>query len=218
MLRIYTDKVSKINNESLKNEQNFKIFVYGFESLGKVSYKHELSSSENKLPNLCNFSKKVKGVVIAGAITDNYGILKQSIIIADSGKLLGISDTVLGYENSPYQVGGSFKVYQTSACKIGTIVGDDIKNFDAVRSMSLCDADIIIAITSTEEKPQYNFLIRTYSYLFGVPVLLLSKTGVLASDIHGEICAKSIESNANLMIPVKREYTLCKFKRRGVKE
>lgn len=218
MLRIYTDKVSKIKNESLIADRNSKILVYGFESLGKVSYKYELSGAENKLPMLSNFSKKVKGVVIAGAITDNYGILKQSIIIADSGKLLGISDTVLGYENSPYQVGGSFKVYQTSACKIGTIVGDDIKNFDAVRSMSLCDADIIIAITPTEEKPQYNFLIRTYSYLFGVPVLLLTKTGVLASDNYGEICAKSIENNANLMIPVKREYTLCKFKRRGVKD
>ncbi len=218
MLKIYTDKATKIKCDDFQNDGNCQIFVYGFDGLGKVSYKHELSGAENKLPTLSKFSKKTKSVVLVGAVTDNYGILKQSIIIADNGKLLGISDTVLGYENSPYQVGGSFKVYQTSACKIGIVVGDDIKNFDAIRSMSLCDADIIIAITSLEEKPQYNFLIRTYAYLFGLPVLLLTKTGVIASDNQGEICAKSESDKANLIIPVKREYTLCKFKRRGARD
>ncbi len=218
MLKIYTSKVAKIKSESVNFDEKFQIFVYGFESLGKVSYKYELSGAENKLPTLSNFSKKVNGVVLVGAITDNYGILKQSIIIADKGKLLGISDTVFSCDNSPYQVGGSFKVYQTSACKIGAIVGDDIKNFDAIRSMSLCDADIIIAITPIEEKPQYNFLIRTYAYLFGIPVIFLTKTGVIASDNKGEICAKSIEDKSSLIIPVKREYVLYKTKRRGVKD
>lgn len=218
MLKIYTDKVAKIKNENFNDDSSYQIYIYGFDSLGKVSYKYELSGAENKLHELSNFSKKVKGVVIAGSITDNYGILKQSIVIADKGKLLGISDTVIGYENSAYQVGGSFKVYQTSACKIGVLVGDDIINFDAVRSMSLCDADIIVAITPLEEKPQYNFLIRSYAYLFGVSVLLLSKTGVIASDNQGEICAKSVNDKANLIIPVKREYVLMKTKRRGIKD
>lgn len=218
MLRIYTDKSNELKNAVLDGADNSQIFVFGFNSLGKVSYKHELSGAESKLPMLSNFSRKVKGVVIAGAVTDNYGILKQSVILADNGKLLGISDTVLGYENSPYQVGGSFKVYQTSACKIGVIVSDDVKNFDAVRSMSLCDADLIVAVTQEEEKPQYNFLIRTYAYLFGISVLLLTKTGVLASDGLGEICGKSIETKANLIIPVKRQYIACKSKRRGIKD
>ena len=218
MLKIYTDKVTKIDQSTILEEKNNQILVYGYESLGKVSYKYELSGVESKLPTLSNLSKKAKGVVIAGAVTDNYGILKQSVIIADNGKLLGISDCVLGYENSPYQVGGSFKVYNTSACKIGVVVGDDIKNFDGVRSMSLCDADIIVAITPLEEKPQYNFLIRTYAYLFGVSILLLTKTGVIASDSLGEICAKSVEDKANLIIPVKRQYVAYKSKRRGIKD
>ena len=37
------------------------------------------------------------------------------------------------------------------------------------------------------EKEEYNFIIRAYSYLFGVPILALTTTSVLASDINGEI-------------------------------
>ena len=218
MLKVFTNRsksLSQIDEEVAKNSQ---ISLFGFDALGKVSYKYELSGAESKLPSLSAFSRKVGGVVIAGAVTDNYGILKKSAVIADKGKLLGISDMVVGYEGSVYQGGGSYKVYQTSACKIGLVVEDDIKNFEAVKSMSLCDADIIVIISSVDEKKEHNFLVRAYAYLFGVSVLLITKSGVLASDIHGEICGKSLEVESNLIIPVKRQYVLTKTKRRGVKE
>jgi hypothetical protein len=54
--------------------------------------------------------------------------------------------------------------------------------------------------------------------LFGAPIILLSKTGVIASDMSGEICGKSIENTANLIIPTQKQYILVKSKRRGVKE
>ena len=109
-------------------------------------------------------------------------------------------------------------MYQTSVGRIGLLVSDDIINLDGVKAMALCDADLIIALISTEEKPQHNFLIRAYAYLFGLPILLLSKTGVIASDMSGEICGKSLEQNANLIIPTQKHYMLIKTKRRGVKE
>ena len=43
MLKIYTDKVTKINQSTILEEKNNQILVYGYESLGKVSYKYELS-------------------------------------------------------------------------------------------------------------------------------------------------------------------------------
>lgn len=216
MLKIYTDKVNSLNLLSVEECKNFAIVLTGFNSLGKVSYKCELSGVESKLSTLSSFSKKTGGVVIAGAVTDNYGILKKSVIIADKGKLLGISDAVIGYGETAFQGGGTYKVYQTSACKIGVIVEEDVKNFDAVKSMSLCDADLIVIISSQEEKKEHNFLIRAYAYLFGVSVVLLTKTGIMASDIYGEICGKSLENKSNLIIPVKRQYVLTKTKRRGV--
>ena len=218
MLKIYSDKCQKLQSVVLEGVKNSQITVLGFNSFGKVSYKHELSGADNKLPDLASFSRKVKKVVIAGAVTDNYGILKQSLIIAENGKLLGISDMTLSINQTEYLGGGSFKVYQTEVGRIGLLVGDDIINLDGVKAMSLCDADLIVAVVQNEEKPQYNFLIRAYAYLFGVPVMLLSKTGVIASDMSGEICGKSIENTAKLIIPTQKQYIVVKSKRRGVKE
>ncbi len=218
MLKIYADKSGSLNSISTEDCKDSQIVLTGFNSLGKVSYKYELSGAESKLSTLSAFSKKTGGVVIAGAVTDNYGILKKSVVIADKGKLLGISDAVIGYEDSSYQGGGTYKVYQTSACKIGVIVDGDIKNFEAVKSMALCDADLIVIVSKEEEKKEHNFLIRAYAYLFGISVVILTKTGVIASDILGEICGKSLEKQSNIIIPVKRQYVLTKVKRRGVKD
>lgn len=218
MLKIYTEKCKSLLNVDVTAVKNSSLCLFGYDLLGKVSYKNELSGSESKLPMLASFSKRTKKLVVLGAITDNYGLLKKSIIIADNGKLLGISDMTICVEGSNYTGGGGFKVYKTSVGKIGVLVDDDIINIEGVKAMSLCDADIIISITSGEEKPQYNFLIRAYAYLFGLPFVLLTNTGVIASDMHGEICGKSVEEKANLIIPTKKHFMLIKTKRRGVKE
>ena len=218
MLKIYCDKCQKLQNVDAEIVKNSQLTVLGFNCMGKVNYKHELSGAENKLPDLASFSKRCKTVVIAGAVTDNYGILKQSVIIAEDGKLLGISDMTLSINSTNYSGGGSFKVYQTKVGRIGLLVGDDIINLEGVKAMSLCDADLIVAVVQGEEKPQYNFLIRAYAYLFGVPIMLLTKTGVIASDMSGEICGKSIENTAKLIIPTQKQYILIKSKRRGIKE
>ena len=106
-------------------------------------------------------------------------------------------------------------MYQTQVGRIGLLVGDDILDVDGIKAMSLCDADFIIAITSGEEKPQYNFLIRSYSYLFGVAIVLINATGVIASDLHGEICGKSLENHTKITLPVKKSYRLVVTKQRG---
>lgn len=218
MLKIYTNKSQKIVDVDFEAVKNSQISIFGFNFLGKVSYKYELSGAENKLPELASLSRKTKSVIIAGILTDNYGILKKSAVIAENGKLLGISDMTLSINGSEFIGGGGFKVYQTSVGRIGILVGDDIISIDGVKAMSLCDADLIVSITQTEEKPQHNFLIRAYAYLFGVPLLLLTQTGVIASDIVGEICAKSVEDKSNVIIPTKKQYIEIKSKRRGVKE
>ena len=218
MLKIYTNKSQKIDSVDFESVKNSQISVFGFNFLGKVSYKYELSGSENKLPALASLSRRARSIIIAGVVTDNYGILKKSAVIAENGKLLGISDMTMSINGSEFTGSGCFKVYQTAVGRIGLLIGDDIINIDGVKAMSLCDADLIVAIIPAEEKPQHNFLIRAYAYLFGVPMLLLTKSSMLASDIVGEICAKSIDEKSNVIIPTKKQYIEVKSKRRGVKE
>jgi hypothetical protein len=218
MLKVYTNKSQKLSEVVKEELKDAKLVVLGSSSVGKISYKHELSGSERKLLDIASFSKETKKIVIAGAITDNYGLYKKSAIIAENGKLLGISDMNLTFDECEFTSGGSFKVYQTSILRIGVIVGDDILSLEGVKAMSICDADLIVGVLFSEEKPQHNFLIRAYSYLFGVPILLLTKTGVISSDMFGEISGKSLNESSNLIIPIKKQYLMVKSKRRGVKE
>lgn len=218
MLKVYINNETKTALSEANEFKNAKICIFGFNALKKISYKNELSGAENTLNKLAVLSRETKKVIIAGAITDNYGVLRKSAVIADAGKLLGISDMTLSVDGSEFSGGGGFKVYQTTAGRIGLLVGDDIISLEGVKAMALCDADVIIGVLSGEEKPQHNFLIRAYAYLFGVPVCLVTSSGVIASDMSGEICGKSLENKANIIIPTKKQYVLIKSKRRGVKE
>ncbi len=216
-------KVLCYNGESALNVNGesfygYDLVVFGFDGLKKINYKNELSGAENSLPKFASLSKKTKKVIISGAITDNYGIIRKSAVISENGKLLGISDMNLNVNSSPYSQGGGYRVYQTAKGRIGLLIGDDIIDFDGVKSMALCDADVLIVLVGSEEKPQYNFLVRSYSYLFGLPILLISNMGMLASDISGEICGGSREKICEMVIPTKKSYRIIQSKRRGIKE
>ena len=215
MLKLYCNKKDKVSSVNINEYQTEKIAVFGFNGIDKISYKNELNCSENKLGEFARLSKESGKVLISGTITDNYGILRRSAVIADSGKLLGISDMRLAVNDNCYTGGGAQRVYQTKVGRIGLLVGDDILDIDGIKAMSLCDADFIIAIINGEEKPQYNFLIRSYSYLFGVSIVLINSSGVIASDLSGEICGKSLENHTKITLPVKKSYRLVVTKQRG---
>lgn len=216
-------KVLCYNGQSVQNvnDGDFNdcdIVVFGFDGLKKISYKRELSGEENLLSKFASLSKKTKKIIISGAITDNYGVIRKSAVISENGKLLGISDMNLNVNASGFSQGGGYRVYQTSKGRIGLLIGDDIIDFDGIKSMALCDADVIIALLGCEEKPQHGFLIRSYSYLFGAPMLLISNEGAMASDIGGEICGGSREKICEILIPTKKSYRIIQSKRRGIKE
>ena len=215
MLKLYCNKNDKVFSVKSSEYQTEKLAVFGFNGIDKISYKRELNYSESKLSSFARLSKESGKVLISGAITDNYGVLRRSAVIADKGKLLGISDMRLAINDSGYFGGGAQRVYQTQIGRIGVLIGDDILDIDGIKAMSLCDADFIVAIMSGEEKPQYNFLIRSYSYLFGLPMVLISTTGVIASDLSGEICGKSLENHTRITLPVKKSYRIVSTKQRG---
>ncbi len=215
MLKLYCNKNDKVFSVKSSEYQTERLAVFGFNGIDKISYKRELNCSENKLSNFAKLSKESGKVLISGTITDNYGVLRRSAVIADKGKLLGISDMRLSVNDNGYQGGGAQRVYQTQVGRIGLLVGDDILDIDGIKAMSLCDADFIIALMSGEEKPQYNFLIRSYSYLFGVPIVLINSNTVIASDLSGEICGRSLENQTKITLPVKKSYRLVVTKQRG---
>ena len=216
MLKLYLEKKHSIYHESVENLKDFGVVIFGFNGVKKINYKNELNGSESVLPKIASVSKKLSSVIVVGSVTDNYGIIRKSAVIADKGKLLGISDMNNKISSADYSGGGGHRVYQTSRGKIGILIGDDLLDIDAVKAMSICDADFIIAIVSEVEKKEYNFLVRAYAYLFGLPIVVVTQDGFLASDMNGEICGASKNSSLELLLPIKKAYKLVISKKRGI--
>ena len=166
---------------------DFDIYVNGFNGCETIKYGKELSGQTNLLKGLCHLTEDCDKTIISAFDTDNYGIVKQSVGVFENGKLLGISDMSVALSDSGYMPGSGGKLYQTNTCKIGTAIGDDLFSFDLFKSLATCGAEIIIAVTNFRKKEINSILIRAYSYLLGIPTLLLYKGGCYVSNVNGEL-------------------------------
>lgn len=217
MVKVYCNLKSDCLNVDGDVFLGCDVVVFGFNGLKTVNYKEELSGKSCVLPSFANLSKKYKKVFISGACTDNYGIIRKSCVVADSGKLLGISDMSTCLEDGDLSCGCGYKVYYTSVGKIGISVGSDIIDADGVKAMALCNADLIINVSDNFAKSEEHFLLPAYSYIYGVPMISITKNMVTASDINGEICGKSPQNETLVTVPSKKSFRLVTVKRRGVK-
>ena len=216
MLKLYIEKSKSVLDVSEEKFKEIGVLIFGFNGVKKINYRNELNGSESLLPQIASLSKKLSGVVIVGAVTDNYGIIRKSAVVADKGKLLGISDMNNKISSTDYSGGGGHRVYQTSRGKIGVLIGDDLLDIEAVKAMAICDADFIVFIVSEVEKKEYNFLIRAYAYLFGLPLVVITQDSFFASDMSGEICGASKNSQIETLLPLKKSYKLVVSKKRGI--
>ena len=166
---------------------NYDLYVNGFNGCNKISYGKELSGQTQRLKSLCKLSEIQSRTIITAFDTDNYGILKQSVGVFDNGKLLGISDMSVSLGNSGYMPGSGGKLYDTKSCKFGIAVGDDVFTFDLFKSLAICGAEVIIAISNFKKKEINSILIRAYSFLLGVPTILLFDNGCYVSNVNGDL-------------------------------
>ena len=217
MLKIYFNRSDSVESFINSPSREESILVFGFNGVDKVNYKKELSGEEGSLSTIAKLSRKDNKVVLSGAITDNFGIIRKSCLIAENGKLLGISDMNFCLDKAPYSSGSGHRIYQTKSHRIGVLVDDDIYDIDSVKSMALLSADVIICIMASEEKQQFNVLVRAYSYLFGLPVVICTSSGIIAGDMKGEICGSSYGFESSIIVPIKKNYRTCQFKKRGLK-
>lgn len=170
-----------------KLKGDFDLLVNGFNGCAKVKYGKELSGQTEVLKTLCKLSEKSDKVIISGFDTDNYGIIRKSVGVFDGGKLLGISDMTTVFEDSGYMPGGGGKLYDTKIGKIGVAVGDDVYSFGLFKSLAVCGAEVIVSLSDFKRKEINSILIRAYSFLLGVPTLLLFNSGSYCANVKGEL-------------------------------
>ena len=70
------------------------VVCFSFQALGKVSYERELKGETNLFEDVALLSKMQKNVVVCGCYTDARGIRRKSVVVAERGRILGVSDMV----------------------------------------------------------------------------------------------------------------------------
>lgn len=217
-------KISFVTGETLNQafENNLcklsgsDVVVFGFNGLGLVSYKKELSGETEYFHDLAKLSKQLSSVVICGCDTDNYGVFRHSVAISDSGKILGVTDMAHSVDQSEFVAGGAFRVYDTKAGKIGIIVSEDLFFPESARVLALCDADIIICIFKKLENFMPQVMLRAGAFSNGVAMALCAKNYVCISDIRGKIVLSSGAETVSTDVKIEKDYHLISSRRRGL--
>ncbi len=212
---VTSDTLNTVWQEKFDTVSKSKLTVFGFNGLGLVSYKKELSGETEYFRDVATLSKQTDGVIICGCDTDTYGVFRHSAVIADRGKILGVSDMVHQIDSTEFVSGGNFRVYDTSVGKIGLIIADDIYFPEVVRVLSLCDADLIVSIMGKIENGMPQTMIKAGSFCNGVPIALCSKNYCAVSDIRGNIISAG-SSDLTVTVKNEKDFRLISCRRRGL--
>ena len=169
------------------------LLVLSFGAVGTVDFRNEIKNSDGIFVDLCTLSDDLSCTVLCGADTDVYGIKHKSVIVADKGQLIDVSDAV----NAPkgYQGGVTYRSYETSAGKIGVIVDGDIMYTDSVKAAAEGKAELIVGISDCAIDNKLILACRAAALYNSVPVLLSAKNYSLLTDSEGSIkqaCALSV--------------------------
>ncbi len=191
------------------------LIVFGFNGLGLVSYKKELSGETEYFQDVAKLSRQSSAVIVCGCDTDTYGVFRHSAVVADKGKILGVSDSVYSVDESEFVAGGSFKVYQTSVGRIGVIIAEDALFADSAKVLAMCDAEFIICIVKRLHNFMPQIIMRANAFSNGVAMALVAKEHVSVSDIRGKIVLSTSADVAQTKIKIEKDYHLVSSKRRG---
>ena len=195
-------------------EQN--LVVFGFNGMGLVSYKKELIGQTEYFQDLAKLSKQLNTTIICGTDTDTYGVFRHSAVVADRGRILGVSDSVHTIDESEFVSGGNYSVYQTSAGKIGVIVAEDIFFAESSKHLSMCGADFIVCIIKKLENFMPITLIKANSFMNGVATALVAQEYASVANSQGKIISAAKSDLLKVKVNIDKEYHIISSRRRGI--
>ncbi len=211
-----TDTVNGVWQERLDKIGKSDLVAFGFNGLGLVNYKKELGGETEYFQDVARLSRQLSSVVVCGCDTDTYGVFRHSAVIADKGRILGVSDMAHSIDDSEFVAGGSFRVYDTSAGKIGLIVAEDLFFPESARVLALCDADVIICLFKSLEDLIPQIMLRAGAFANGVAMGICAKNYAALADVRGNIAAASSADFLRVNLKIEKDYRLISSRRRGL--
>ena len=191
------------------------VLICGFQTLGEVSYERELKGETGLFADIAVLSRERRGVVVSGCFTDARGMRRKSAVVAEKGRILGVSDMVNRIDGGAYRAGAGVKIYETSAGKLGVIVAEDLYFFRVAETLSVCGADVAVCIFEGFTEGLEPLLARAQGFLCGIPILLCGYGYALIADIGGKVRFACAKSPCFFDLEKQQEYHLVETRRRG---
>lgn len=188
------------------------IVLFGFGGVGEVSYEKELKGETNFFESVASLSKTERAVVICGCITDTRGHKRKSAVVAENGRLCGVSD-MLHVIDGEVGSGASLRVYETKVGKIGVAVAEDLRFPSVIKSLAVCGSDFIVCPFSCAQTI-HSVLIRALAYCYGVPILFCGNGYAMIANATGELAFASPQSPVFVDFKPSKEYHLVETRRR----
>ncbi|MBQ8427978.1 MAG: hypothetical protein IJX18_01845 [Clostridia bacterium] len=180
----------------------------------RISYHRELKGETRLFEDVAILSEKTDGVVICGAETESYGLVRNSVLVADKGKLLGVADmthAVDGEMNS----GAALRQFDTSIGKVGVIVAEDLYFSETAKSLTDCGSDVLVCSFARAFTYLESVLLRATAFFYGVPVFFCGKGGSMIADSRAREAFVSPLSPVYASFEPQKQYHLIQTRRRG---
>ena len=193
-------------------EDRADITVFGFEGMGEVSYERELKGETQYFEDAAMLSKICQNVVVCGCVTDARGHKRKSAVVAENGRLCGVSD-MLHVIDGELASGAALRIYETKAGKMGVAVAEDLRFPSVIKSLAVCGSDFIVCPCGKMEEI-HSVLARAHAYCYGVPIILCGSGAAAIADATGKITLTTPQSPAYGDFCVRKEYHLVETRRR----
>lgn len=186
-----------------------------FQALGQVSYERELRGETNLFEDVALLSKERRNVVVCGCFTDARGIRRKSVVVAEKGRILGVSDMVNRIDTADYRPGVGIKIFDTSAGKIGIVVAEDLYFPRVFETLSVCGAEVVLCVFEELNESLEQTIMRANAFLYGIPVCVCAYGYAQAADIGGKLRFGSPQNPCCYDVEREQEYHIVETRQRG---
>ena len=191
------------------------VVIFPFQALGEVSYERELSGETSIFEDVALLSKAGQNVVVCGCYTNARGIRRKSVVVAERGRMLGVSDMVNRIDGSEFRCGAGVKLFDTKVGKLGIVVAEDLYFPQVMETLSSCGADVILSVFETLNESLELTLIRAEAFFNGLPICMCAYGYAQAADPTGKLRFSSPKSPCYYDLEREQEYHVIEVRRRG---
>lgn len=192
------------------------VICFSFQAIGEVSYEQELRGETSLFEDVALLSRERRCVVVCGCYTDARGMRRKSAVVAEKGRILGVSDMANRVDGGEYRCGAGVKIFDTAAGKLGVIVGEDLYFPRVAETLSLCGAELAVCVFEQLDGSLEQTLLRAEAFLYGVPMCLCAYGYAQAADIGGKLCFASPKNGCVYAFEREQEYHLVETRQRGM--